>query len=292
MFLPDFLSNPTSNAGYHEICPDTISYNAYIDAWARSGEKIAAERAEQILRHMDKLHASGNTRVKADSYSYNTVLNAFGPKVVRSVHHDVRAEHVLLIMETKFRNGDTHLKPNTRSYTTVIDTWAKSLLESNAARKAEQIFIGILAQYEQTMELEAKPNTATANAVMNSCAFTQFECEKPEALSIAFRVFYWLCSQDDIHPDSYTYTIMLAVCSNLLPKGESHARYSNAQRLFFSCKESGHVNDFVPRKLRNTGTDEEYRNIVGHHIDYPAKDLPSFWTRNATKVKKRYSKSS
>jgi hypothetical protein len=38
-----------------ELRPDTISYNAVLDAWAKSGDPAAPERAEAILIHMLKL---------------------------------------------------------------------------------------------------------------------------------------------------------------------------------------------------------------------------------------------
>ena len=41
--------------------------------WARSGDhRRAAERAEEILDHMDQLNAIGNKGIKPDSYTYNT----------------------------------------------------------------------------------------------------------------------------------------------------------------------------------------------------------------------------
>lgn len=78
---------------------------------------MAAERAEQILQHMDQLYSDRKTSIKADSYSYNTVLNAWAKS--GQVGAPQRAERILTIMENKFRNGDKTLKPNTRTYTTV-----------------------------------------------------------------------------------------------------------------------------------------------------------------------------
>lgn len=59
-------------AGNDEVSPDTITFNAVLDAWARSGDRMAAQRAEQILDHMDDLYRSGNHRVKPDVYTFNT----------------------------------------------------------------------------------------------------------------------------------------------------------------------------------------------------------------------------
>jgi hypothetical protein len=104
-------------------------------------------------------------------------------------------------MEKKYQQGDSSLKPNTRTYTSLIDCWAKSG-EPLASKKAEQILITIQAKFEQTRDPAAKPNTHTANAVMNACAFTTKHESKSEALAIAFRVFEWLLMQRDIEPDA------------------------------------------------------------------------------------------
>ncbi len=183
-------------------------------------------------------------------------------------------------MEKKYREGDSSLKPNTRTYTSLIDCWAKSG-EPVAARKAEQILITMQAKYEQTGDPAAKPNTHTANAVMNACAFTTKPESKSDALSIAFRVFEWLVVQRNISPDAYSYTIMLSVCSNLLPRQDRETRYNHARDLFLKCRESGHVNDFVLRKLRHTVTQEEYLSLVDYRVNSNANNLPSSWTRNA-----------
>lgn len=55
--------------------PDTITFNAVLDAWARSGDRVAPYRAEQILDHMDDLYRSGNKGVKPDTYTYNTLVS-------------------------------------------------------------------------------------------------------------------------------------------------------------------------------------------------------------------------
>ena len=58
-------------SGNYGVRPDTITFNAVLDAWARSGCYFAAHRAEQILDHMDELYRAGNHGVKPDTYTYN-----------------------------------------------------------------------------------------------------------------------------------------------------------------------------------------------------------------------------
>jgi len=143
---------------------DTISFNAVLDAWARSGDRVAPRRAEQILDHMDELYRSGNKGVKPDRYTYNTLINVWAKSGERG--SAARAEHVLSVMEKRFRDGDHDFKPNTRTYTSVIDAWAKSG-EKGAARRAEQILNNMISRYEAAGDPDVKPNVHTANAVCN-----------------------------------------------------------------------------------------------------------------------------
>jgi hypothetical protein len=105
--------------------------------------------------------------------------------------------------------------------------------------------------------------------------------DRPDALQIAFRVFGWLSSQPDMNPDAYTYTILLSVCANLLPREDGPSRYAHARDFFESCCDAGHVNDYVLRKLRQTVTEEEYLGLVDYRTDNSASSMPASWTRYA-----------
>ena len=79
-----------------------------------------------------------------------------------------------------------------------------------------------------------------------------------------------------MEPDAYTYTILLSVCSNLLPREDRSSRFSHAKSFFDKCCKSGYVNDYVLRKLRQTVSEQEYLTL----LDYQgAGTLPPSWTR-------------
>jgi hypothetical protein len=65
--------------GQENLRPTTGIFNAVINAWARSRDKIAPSRAEQILQWMDNLHQT-NPSIQPDKYTFNT--GAFGPRFV------------------------------------------------------------------------------------------------------------------------------------------------------------------------------------------------------------------
>ena len=52
--------------------PTTGIFNAVINAWARSKEKMAPARAEQILQWMEKLHETVDRSIQPDKYTFNT----------------------------------------------------------------------------------------------------------------------------------------------------------------------------------------------------------------------------
>jgi PPR repeat family/PPR repeat len=264
--------------GNQDVKVDTISFNAVLDAWARSGDRVAPRRAEQILEHMDGLYRSGNKGVKPDRYTYNTLINVWAKSGERG--SAFRAESVLMAMEKRHRDGDQDFKPNTRTYTSVIDALAKSG-ESGAARRAEQILNNMISRYEAAGDPDVKPNVHTANAVCNACAFSKDDEDREEALQIAFRVYDWLANQSEMSPDSYTYTILLSVCSNLLPREDTSSRYAHARAFFENCCDAGYVNDYVLRKLRQTVTELEFLELTEQQSDASANSMPAHWTRNA-----------
>jgi PPR repeat/Pentatricopeptide repeat domain len=182
-------------SGNQDVRPDTITFNAVLDAWARSGDRMAAHRAEQILDHMDELYRAGNHGVKPDTYTYNTLINAHAKS--SEIGSAARAEHVLQVMEQRYLDGDKDFKPNTRTHTSVIDAWAKSG-ETGAAKRAEQILNNMIASYEASGDVDIKPNVHTANAVCNVSAIPRTlllnGCPKAVLTTICFQCF-WLLFQ-------------------------------------------------------------------------------------------------
>ena len=59
------------SSGQESLRPTTGIFNAVINAWARSREKIAPSRAEQILQWMDTLNQT-NPSIQPDKYTFNT----------------------------------------------------------------------------------------------------------------------------------------------------------------------------------------------------------------------------
>jgi hypothetical protein len=92
-------------------------------------------------------------------------------------------------------------------------------------------------------------------------------------------------------PDSYTFTILLSVCANLIPREDGNARFRHAQAFFVACRDAGYVNDYVLRKLRQTVNEDEFLNLIEYRTDVSAAGMPSSWTRNAKIDKQQHTHS-
>jgi hypothetical protein len=65
------MNKKYQSTGLENLRPTTGIFNAVINAWARSKDKIAPNRAEQILKWMDNLHNT-NPSIRPDKYTFNT----------------------------------------------------------------------------------------------------------------------------------------------------------------------------------------------------------------------------
>ena len=107
--------------GDENLCPTTGIFNAVINAWARSKERIAPVRAEQILNWMQTLNPK--LGVQPDKYTFNTVIHAYA--VRGGTDAAVKAQELLARMHKLFHEGNLSSKPDVISYNVVINCWAK-----------------------------------------------------------------------------------------------------------------------------------------------------------------------
>ena len=98
--------------GGDDIKPTTINFNTVLDAWAKSGGgRSAAERAEEVMEWMDRLHKAGNEDVHPDTITFNAVLDSWARSGDRRAPH--RAEQILNHMQDLHHSGYGGVKPDT-----------------------------------------------------------------------------------------------------------------------------------------------------------------------------------
>lgn len=139
--------------GFENLRPTTGIFNAVINAWARSKEKIAPNRAEQILKWMDNLHRT-NPSIRPDKYTFNT------GRLTADDEHST--------------SNDASIPNSTISisFLAVIHAYAKSGGPA-AAKKAQQLLNSMHRMYQQG-NLLAKPDTITVS-IFHSSSLQYFD---------------------------------------------------------------------------------------------------------------------
>uniref|UniRef100_A0A7S1BLH0 Pentacotripeptide-repeat region of PRORP domain-containing protein n=1 Tax=Corethron hystrix TaxID=216773 RepID=A0A7S1BLH0_9STRA len=227
--------------------PNTVSFNAVINAWARSARHDSAERAEAVLNLMERLYVvEGEDHVKPSSLTFNSVLNAWAKSGAPGAAR--RAEEILMKMEALTDAGIRGVKPDTISFNTIIDACRPS---------------GI------TMKNNSKDD--------------DFEKEKEEVFAIAKRTFNKLAQSDGRfgRPDSVTYSTFLNACF-FLSSGEKQE--ANVRAVVKKCCEDGLLDDFILRQLKRQVSFRLFRDLFGqYHLDHgflSTSKLPKKWSRN------------
>ena len=87
-------------------------------AWARSREKIAPQRAEQILEWMETLRDKGGEEldISPDKYTFNTVIHAYAKSGAKE--SAAKAHRILDNMNQMYREGNSSVKPDTITVST------------------------------------------------------------------------------------------------------------------------------------------------------------------------------
>lgn len=235
-----------SKKGSKTVKPDTSIYNALLNCYAKSGERDAATRAEEIIQEMlHEYSETGNESIKPNFRTYSTVIDIYSKCQERGIEE--KALGILTEMESLYKAGETHLRPNCYTYASVINCFARSKEGNKAVRS-----VSILEQMEEQYRSgnpRARPNIVVYNSVLNACAYTSGEQENIEtAFKIACLVFDEVRSSDYVVPTHVTYGTFIQVCGNFIP--ESDIRDNLVEATFKRCAQEGLVSKLVWKKIQ------------------------------------------
>ena len=209
------MMQPSTN-----VTVDTTSFNTVLYAWARLAAPTyhnqyhpnvpAAQRAHDLLDHMEWLHQAGNTNVQPDVYSYTTVIQAWA-----ICEKPTRAQEVLDRMITA-----TNIQPNRHTYTAVMSSLAKA----GRAEQAEIMLQDMVLEYQQGKE-DMKPDTVAYSSVMDgwakvSCVDKPYAADRALALLSQMKKQFQETGEEDVAPNEVTYTSVLTA---LAKSGTWHA---------------------------------------------------------------------
>jgi hypothetical protein len=94
--------------------PNTITYNAVLNALAYGKEVDKALRIEDILKRMQDRSEAGED-CEPDIYSYQSLIQALSKTPLSGSPQ--KAEQILLFLDEESENGKKHLKPNSYCFT-------------------------------------------------------------------------------------------------------------------------------------------------------------------------------
>lgn len=267
--------------GNEEARPNLYSYSALVNAYAKSRDPEAAQKAEDVLFGMYEAYRKGNKDLKPNTKLVTAVIDCWQ----RSGRRDAgeKAEALLnWLLNAYAETHDEDFLPNEYTFASTIAAWSKSRKLGKALRA--RLVLNRMIDLHESGQLSACPNTHCFTAVINSCAYCENDViEKRNALRIAIATYKDLGKLDYGDPNEVTFSTLLAALRNLLP--ESKERTSAMSTVFRSAAEDGRVDDLVVRRVQSALTKDELielfsSDIVTEKGQVKTDLIPNEWRRN------------
>jgi pentatricopeptide repeat protein len=191
-------------AGELDTHPDVISYTTVLDSLAKSKEVGTPERAEAILRQMSF------RGVEPNAISYNTVINSYA-----KAGQAEKAETLFREMSQAYTNGHRGLRPTSQSYSALLVSLSQSR-SREAGERGERI-LRLMETLAKSGDLESTPHLISYNCVLDCWAKTN----RPGAAKRALEFLHKM-AQNGVHPDVYSYNIVLHALAQQGQPQEAH----------------------------------------------------------------------
>mmetsp|Transcript_36613 Transcript_36613/g.56024 ORF Transcript_36613/g.56024 Transcript_36613/m.56024 type:complete len:785 (+) Transcript_36613:3-2357(+) len=296
MRIFDLMLDIYSATGDKRMKPTTRAYYAVLSAWARSGSKNSAEKAEDILRHMDTLTCDvadddgDDDVVRPNVHCFNAAIMAHAHSR-GGVESARRAESLLDWMEELYRNGDEGAKPNTRSYRLVMSAWAWS--RSHDAPLRTESILERMMDANKAGNIHIIPSSSDFNTVISCCAYvkqlssngleTKSDAEtallgvtergEGDPLRVAFSTLDALGEFPHSSANSTTFATLIKACAAHLPPGAERNLW--VQELFQTCSDLGLVDQRVLSQLRRAVPKDHYISLREEHENFRLSSKPT-----------------
>ena len=201
-FLKRMMNNNVEErAGRREsvlhVQPNVLSFGVVIDAWAKSGERNAPQRAERLLEFMiDQSKNDSNHIFKPNSVIFSSCITAWSrskyPKAAE------RASLLLEKMETlrsSSSESNNDLRPNAYVYSSVLEAWSKCPNKGQIGPKVEEILDG----------MKCKANVVILNTAIKAIGRSMYSNKAEKATQILDK----LMTEHGVLPNIRTYNALL-----------------------------------------------------------------------------------
>lgn len=206
-----------------DMKPDARSWNAVINAVARSRDKDCADRAKHLLDEMGRLYNEGQSELLPDALTFGAIINAYANSFEEGASD--KASQLLLHMESLYQLGFDNAKPTTFVYNACMNALAKdpmtttllgdgNELGNSRAEQAEQLLNSMEKRYEEERDYSVMPDCISYSTVINAYANSNTEESGIRADAILRRMTHrFLMGDSKCRPNAVAYTA--AIKANL-----------------------------------------------------------------------------
>ncbi len=306
--------------GEASMKPTNRSFNACVNAWARSKSKEAPQRILSWIRRFEDDFESGRTDAMPNKWTYNSYLQALAKQ--RTPSSADEAERVLKMMEeksqnirsnsckpdvltytnvlhcialsesddsfqrayailSKMENGGGDVRPNVYTYNVLINVVAKSKLPGKA-----KIAIRLVNRMK---EVAIRPITITYNNALNACAFSDRDFDdRKEVMQVATMILKE--AQETSGANYISYSTYLRVVRFFV--SDRLEQWRLMRETFRQCCEDGQLTENVLRQIRPALSTHQYGLLMREATDEKTGRWREEYTINAKRLKtkppKRY----
>ncbi|KAG7342040.1 PPR repeat family protein [Nitzschia inconspicua] len=117
------------------VKPETETFNAVIQAWVRSGNPMAAWRADGIFKRMKDLTENGHLDVYPNSKTFDLVISA----LAQGQDVEMKIDAYLSLLRQHYASGKLDCSPTITSYTEALKVWCAKENNPHAFLRAKAL---------------------------------------------------------------------------------------------------------------------------------------------------------
>ena len=151
--------------------PNVMHYTQVVNAWAKSKQPMAGERATEIFEYV-----KDQQELQLDATTYSALFEAWA-----RIGDMEKAENLLLQMCADYRKGTIQIKPDVQCFGSVLDGWAQAKYCHDAGERAERLLQFMWNWHDEKQEIV--PDVGCYNSVMHAYVMSKHptagdECER------------------------------------------------------------------------------------------------------------------
>lgn len=212
-----------------DIPPDVCVYNTIILAWARSKLPYSGQKADDMLREMERSDA---VEIKPNVKTYTTVISAWAKK--KSVN---KAEATFKRMVDRYEHGDGSCKPDTFAYNGLINAYERSS-QTISTERAVELLDTLEKSYVINGDEDLKPSDRTYAMVVGLlCRQKDYSAtQKAEEILLHIQLLHE-SGFEEISPSVHILNTVLQSWSDLVDCGK-HDAAEKSESLLFRAEKS------------------------------------------------------